>query len=193
MKEILSAFAIVLTVASFVPYIRSIRAGQTRPHVFSWIIWGVTTCIVFFAQLADAGGAGAWPTGLSGAITFYVAWLIFRKNPHDKITRSDWGFFILALSSLPLWYFTSNPLWAVVILTTVDLLGFAPTFRKAYAAPREEQITFYALLIVRNILSIGALENFSVTTILFPAAISAACVAFIAMIAARRRPAVGRS
>lgn len=37
-KELFSAAAFVVTVALFVPYIRSIRKGQTIPHVFSWTI-----------------------------------------------------------------------------------------------------------------------------------------------------------
>src|SRR4028118_1206626 len=53
-KQLLSAAAIVLTFALFFPYIRSINRGETKPHVFSWVIWGLGTLIVFFAQLASA-------------------------------------------------------------------------------------------------------------------------------------------
>jgi hypothetical protein len=38
-KEIISAVAAGLTFYIFWPYIRSIRRRQTRPHVFSWVIW----------------------------------------------------------------------------------------------------------------------------------------------------------
>ena len=76
-KELLSAIAIVLTFLAFLPYIRSIFQGKTKPHVFSWVIWGSTTFIVFLAQLADKGGAGAWPIGVSGIITIYVALLAY--------------------------------------------------------------------------------------------------------------------
>ncbi len=58
-KELLGAAAIALTLYAFLPYIRSILQGRTRPHVFSWVIWGSTTFVVFLAQLADKGGAGA--------------------------------------------------------------------------------------------------------------------------------------
>jgi hypothetical protein len=39
-KLLFSGAAIALTFAAFLPYIVSIRAGRTRPHVFSWLIWG---------------------------------------------------------------------------------------------------------------------------------------------------------
>ena len=129
-KELLSAVAIVLTFVAFFPYIRAIINGAIKPHVFSWIIWGMTTFVVFLAQLEDNGGAGAWPIGVSGAITIFIALLAYLKRADTAITRTDWLFFVAAVSSLPFWYFTSDPLWAVVILTTVDVLGFGPTSGK---------------------------------------------------------------
>ena len=38
-KEGLGLLAILMTFYAFYPYIRSIRVGETRPHVFSWVIW----------------------------------------------------------------------------------------------------------------------------------------------------------
>lgn len=190
-KELLSAIAIILTLVAFFPYIRSILQGKTKPHVFSWIIWGVTTFIVFLAQLADKGGAGAWPIGLSGLITMYVAWLAYRNKSDLTITRTDWIFFILALGSLPIWYVTSNPLWSVIILTSVDLMGFVPTFKKAYSHPFEEQLGLFVIMAVRNLVCIAALENYSMTTLLFPAAIAIACAIFIAMVLSRRKVFLG--
>lgn len=186
-KEILSAIAIGLTVFAFFPYIRSIMQGKTRPHVFSWIIWGSTTFIVFLAQLADRGGAGAWPIGVSGLITIYVAFLAYSRQSDRSITRLDWVFFVLAMMSLPSWYFTSDPLWAVVVLTTVDLIGFGPTLRKAYERPFEEEVLFFVLMGARNLIAIVALENYTATTILFPAATGVACGLFITLVMVRRR------
>lgn len=186
-KEFLGAIAIVLTLIAFLPYIHSIRQGKTRPHVFSWVIWGSTTFVVFLAQLADKGGAGAWPIGVSGIITIYVAFLAYIKKSDCTITRSDWLFFIAAMTSLPSWYLTADPLWAVVILTLVDVIGFGPTFRKAYSYPLEEKLTFFVIMAVRNLISIMALAHYSLTTVLFPAVIAAACLVFILTVIHRRR------
>lgn len=190
-KELFSALAILLTFIAFLPYIRSILKGETKPHVFSWVIWGSTTFVVFLAQLADKGGAGAWPIGVSGIITIYVAILAYLKKSDITITVTDWLFFIAAMMSLPFWYFTSDPLWAVVILTTVDVTGFGPTFRKAYRNPFEENPAFYSIFMVRNIIATVALEHYSVTTVLFPAATGAACLLLVLMMLFRRRLAGG--
>lgn len=185
-KEIFSAIAIAITFIAFIPYILSIHQGKTKPHAFSWIIWASVTFIVFLATLTDKGGAGAWPIGVSGLITLYVAFLAYTKKSNRMISNIDWLFFILAMTSLPLWYFTSNPLWSVIILTTVDLLGFVPTFRKSYNQPYEEQLTFFNLMASRNIIVIVALENYSITTLLFPATTAIACILFVLMVIIRR-------
>jgi len=191
LKNLLSAIAIILTFIAFLPYIMSIIRGSVRPHVFSWVIWGATTFVVFLAQVEDSAGVGAWPIGVSGVITVFIAVLAYIKRGDISITRVDWMFLVLALSSLPLWYFTSDPLWAVVVLTTVDLLGFGPTVRKAYSFPHSESVAFFALFMVRNLLVIAALENYSLTTTLFPAAIAATILLLILMIAYRRQVLAG--
>jgi len=186
-KELLSAVAIALTLIAFFPYIRSIISGTARPHVFSWVVWGATTFVVFLAQLEDGGGAGAWPIGVSGIITIFIALLAYIKRADISITRTDWLFLVAALSSLPFWYFTSDPLWAVVILTTVDVLGFGPTVRKGYFSPHSESLLFFGLFAARNLIVILALENRSVTTVLFPAVIATACILLMTMVMYRRR------
>ncbi len=191
-KEVVSGLAVGLTFYAFFPYIRSIHAGKTKPHAFSWIIWGATTFIVFFAQISDGAGIGAWPIGISGAISLYVAILAYCRRSDSSTTRLDWLFFILALAALPVWFFTSDPLWAVIILTIVDLLGFGPTVRKAFFHPHQEKIGFFTLFAVRNFLAIIALENYSVTTVLFPAVVGLACVLLVIMIAVRRVAAIRR-
>lgn len=185
-KELLSAIAIALTFIGFFPYIRSIILGMNNPHMFSWIIWGATTFVVFLAQLEDKGGVGAWPIGVSGIITIFIAILAYAKKMDTAITKIDWVFFISAMLSLPLWYFTSDPLWAVVVLTVVDILGFGPTVRNAYSYPHLESLSFFAIFTARNLIAIAALENYSITTVLFPATIAAACTLLMAVIAYRR-------
>jgi hypothetical protein len=186
-KGLLSTAAILLTFIAFVPYVRSILRGHTRPHVFSWAIWGSTTFVVFLAQLQAGGGTGAWPIGVSAAITLFVAMLAYQKKADSSITRTDWLFLALAMTSLPFWYVTADPFWTVLILTTVDLLGFGPTVRKAYHFPFDEQMTFFSLFVLRNVLAALALESWSATTVLFPAATGTACLLLVGIIGYRRR------
>ncbi|MBX9895121.1 MAG: hypothetical protein K2Y09_08075 [Nitrosomonas sp.] len=186
-KETFSLIAIAITLAAFIPYIREIFRGTIRPHIFSWVIWGVTTLLIFLAQLEDNGGAGTWPIGVSASITIFIAYLAYVKRADVTITRADWLFFIVALLSLPLWYWTADPLWAVILLTAIDVAGFGPTIRKAYQFPYSESLLFFGLFMLRNVLVMLALENLTLTTLLFPAVMLILCMLMMAIIAYRRR------
>ncbi len=185
-KELLSGLAIVLTLVAYIPYILSIQKGKSKPHVFSWVIWGLTTLLVSFAQFADGGGLGAWPITVSGMVAFYVAVLAYVKKADTSRTVIDWLFLSVALISLPLWYLAQSPLIAVLILTFVDTLGFGPTFRKSYSLPYSESLLFFVIMAVRNAIAILALENISITTVLFPAMTVFMCSLLILMVKVRR-------
>ncbi len=183
----LSAAAMALTFVAFVPYFRSIFAGTTRPHVFSWVVWGTNTSVAFVATLSAGGGAGAWAVGFSAAITLAVAGLAWARRADVHITRVDWLFFLAGLAAIPLWFVASDPLWAIVLVTEVELLGFGPTMRKSWHQPWSEPVSFLAILVVRNALVIAALEQRTLTTVLFPAAMAGACILLMGILVVRRQ------
>jgi hypothetical protein len=120
-------------------------------------------------------------------MTFSIAVLAYVKRGDTNITRTDWAFLLAALSAFPAWYVTSDPLWAVVILTLADVIGFGPTLRRAYNQPHLESSSFYALGALRNVLVVIALEHYSMTTALFPVAVGAGCLLVSAVVWVRRR------
>ncbi len=185
-QELLSTLAIGLTLFAFIPYIVSINKGKTKPHVFSWIIWGSTTFIAFLAQIKGGGGIGVLAIGVSGIISIYIAFLAWVKKSEITISTLDWLFFLSGMLSLPFWYFTNNPLWAIVILTVVDTIGFMPTIRKAYTHPFDENLTFFTIFMVRNFVVVSAVSVYSLTTVLFPAAMGLACLVLIVITLTRR-------
>jgi hypothetical protein len=185
-KQSLGIIAIFLTFIGSAPYIRAILLNKIKPHIFTWIIWGITTLIVFIAQIYSGSGAGSWAIGVSGVITIIIAILAYYKKSDDSIAKIDWLFLLAALSAIPLWYATSNPLYAVLILTIIDLIGYLPTLRKAYHQPFEEQLTIFVVMTIRNFISIAALDNYNFTNILFQAATAAANLVVIALVLTRR-------
>jgi len=187
MKELIGGVAIILTFIAFASYIKSIVKGKTKPHVFSWVIWGIATLTVFAAQYSDGGGAGSWSIGVSGLITSGIAIYSYFHKADISITKSDWVFFILALLAIPLWYVTSDPMWSVILLTTIDALGYLPTFRKSYHHPHQENLFLYVVLGIRNLMSVVSLEHYSITTVSFPLVIAIVNAVFIFMVLWRRK------
>jgi len=190
-KAVFATIAMLISAISFLPYIWSTLRGKVRPHVLSWSIWGLTTTIVFLAQRTAGAGVGAWPVGLAAMMAFLIAIIAFIKRGEIRITASDWLFFVLALGALPLWYVTDNPLWAVLLVTAIDILGFGPTIRKAYHQPQTDSVLFFSLIVLRNVFVLLALEHYSLTTALFPAAIGTMAL-IVATTVISQRPAGAR-
>ena len=64
-KVLLGALAIVIGIFAYIPYLRDLWRGKTKPHAFSWIIWGIMTSTGFFASMSRGGGAGVCGAALS--------------------------------------------------------------------------------------------------------------------------------
>jgi len=168
-KEIIGGLAALIGLINIGIYFLTIIRGQITPHFFTWVIWTFTNAIIFAAQYLDAGGPGAWQTGVTSIACGVIAITAISHGEHN-ITRTDWAAFVCALGALPIWFLTHNPLASVLTLTVVDSIGFYPTFRKAFQEPYRENAgwTFSAAFVYS--LSIMALTNYDWTTLLYPVA-----------------------
>ena len=133
------------------------------------------------------GGVGAFPMGFAALLCFSITFLTYKKTGLDYISKSDWIFLTLALFTLPLWYVTDNALYAIILLSFIDVLGFVPTFKKAYSYPFDEQLSFFILMITKDLFfTIPALEKHTLTTMLFPLTLSTTTTLFVGMVYWRR-------
>jgi hypothetical protein len=185
-QEALGGLAVALGLFGYVFYVRGILQGKVKPHAFTWFVWGLLTSIAFIAQIAEGGGAGAWVTGVTALCSFCFAVVGLGASSRVYIAKSDWIFFISALLAIPIWYVTGSPLWSVIIITVVDAVAFAPTFRKAFFHPGTENGWTYALSGLKFLVSLFALQSFTWTTALYPASLVLANIAFVAMLVWRK-------
>jgi hypothetical protein len=58
-----------------------------------------------------------------------------------------------------------------------------------FAHPCDEEMVFYALFALRNMLVVIALERYTLATTLFPAMTGTVCLLFVSLIVYRRRSA----
>lgn len=185
-KILTAIISIMMTVTGYFYYIRDVFAGKTKPHAFTWLVWTALTAIAFAGQLSDNGGPGAYVTGLTSAISFII-FILAIKRGEKNITTSDKLNLLGAVFALVLWSWTNNPLWSVILITIVDLLGFLPTIRKSYHKPHEETLISYVLAGLKFALAIVALDNYSLVTWLYPASLVAADVLFVTMLLVWRK------
>ncbi len=185
-KNVLGIVSIILTLVGYTPYFLTTLKGQTKPHLFSWIIWGLISAISYFAQDSDNAGPGAWASGVSATGCFVIAALAVRYG-EKNIKRSDWFCLIATLAAIPLWAVTENALWAVLLITVIDAGGYYPTFRKSWSNPREENIIVYILDTIKYVFALFALSHYSVITTLSPLFIVLAEGSLVLLILWRRR------
>lgn len=184
-RGILGIAATIIALISYVPYFRDIFAHKTKPHAFTWLIWGVLTGIAFVGQIVGHAGPGAWVTGFTTLVCLAIA-AIAAVDGERNITRVDWIALAGAGFALVVWFLTRGPLLSVILITVIDNVGFVPTLRKSYDRPDEETMSTFALSGLKWVLGIFALDHLSVTTALFPVSIVIASWLFVVMLIVRR-------
>ena len=185
LNEVFGILSVLITVVMFVFYIRDILSNKFKPHPFSWFLWLVITATIFLAQLTDGAGPGAW---MNGVVTFFnlIIFTLSLKYRNSVIEKIDIVVLILAATAILLWIATSTPLYAVVLLSIALTLAYIPTLRKAYSKPYEESIYLFSLGLVRQALTILAMDNMTLVTILSPAVLIVDCIIVTSFILWRR-------
>lgn len=182
---IFGLLSVAAMIAARLTYFSSIWQGKTRPHAFSWFIWGVISSIGFAAQFAEGAGAGSWARGF-GAFTCFLLVGISLFRGEKNITRGDWITLIVALSAIPLWMITKTPLWSVVLVCLIDTAGYLPTVRKSWTKPQSESAISYSLGSLGALLTLLAIENYTMATWLYPAVLVASNGAMALFLLSRR-------
>ncbi len=185
-KHSIGILAIILTFVGYIPYIRDIRNGKTKPHVYSWFLWFSVTMIVFALQLSDGAGIGAFVT-LAAAIIAFVIFLFGMRIGKKDIAKSDNVCLALAVIATILWLFADQPVLSVILLSAIEIFAFIPTIRKSWNNPYSETLSAYALNTVRFVLALMALQNYSIITTLYPAVWLVANGGFSIILILRRR------
>jgi hypothetical protein len=181
----LGSIATVLVLVGYVTYLKGAVFGKTKSHAFSWLIWGVLNGLIFFASTSKGAGAGAWAVGASGALNFIIFGIALVKG-EKEVTSIDKACLVAAFFGMAAWAITTNPLWSVIIITAVDVVGFVPTFRKAYKRPTEESVTIFILSSIAYFLSLFALQAVNLVTFIYPATLVMTDTLFVSMVLYRR-------
>jgi hypothetical protein len=167
MKSILGLLTLLIGLTSYGLYIRNILRGYTKPHMLSWLIWSLLAAVVFLAQVDGGAGAGSWITGLTAVAAFIIFVLALRYG-RSANSFFDWLCLAAAVAAIAIYLGHAGPWLAVVIASSVFVLGLIPTLVKAYRRPREETAMTFWLNGLKFLLAIAALESLSLLTVLYP-------------------------
>jgi hypothetical protein len=165
MKTTIAIIAALLAIIGNVPYLRDIIRKRVKPHPYTWLVWSIVSCIVFFGQLAKGAGIGALPTAAAEIFTVIIFFFSLRYG-FKNIRKIDTLFLIIALLGLIPWLLTKNPTISVVIAVGIDLVAFVPSIRKTWSHPETETPVLYGMNVLRHILMLFSLQAYNVATML---------------------------
>jgi hypothetical protein len=162
-KLVLALIATVIGLVGFIPYFHGIFTHKTKPHTYTWLIWAMTQGVAVAAIWVGGGSFGAVSLTI-GEIFVLLIFLLSFKYGVNNITKKDKVVLLIALLAIVIWVFTKNPLYSVLLVSGIDLVGYVPTFRKSYHDPWSEKTISWFMFAVTHILNILALEQYSVIT-----------------------------
>lgn len=187
MKEIIGIVAVLLGILAYAPYIRDIMAKKTHPHPFSWFIWGLVAICIYMLQASHGAGAGAYLTATAGFFCFTVCALALKNGGHRDITRTDTAMLFAALAAMGVWVLADQSELSMILLLLADMFGFVPSIRKAWRKPYGETPSLWGINSLRHALSIPALAQLSLVTVLNPLVWTIANGGFFLMLLYRRK------
>jgi hypothetical protein len=165
MKETLAIVASLLAIVGNVPYLIDVLKKRIEPHAYTWFIWSIVSCVIFFGQVAKGAGIGALPTAFSEVFTIIIFFFSLR-NGFRHIKPSDHYFLVAALLGLIPWAITKDPTISVIVVVSMDLIAFVPTLRKTYAEPQTEKPLLFATNVIRHALALVSLRTYNIATTL---------------------------
>ena len=185
-KWALAGTAALISICNLLYYISTVIKGKTKPHMYTWLIWGLVTVIAALGQIVNGGGWGGYYTLLVAFNCFTIATLAFFKG-EKNIVLFDKYCLIACLISIALWPLTKAPLLSVILVTLIDTVGFLPTLRKSYNKPHEENLISFILYGLTYSMSIVALASYNFVTVFYPAVIATSALSLAIMLMIRRR------
>jgi hypothetical protein len=157
----------IITLVAYVPYIRDIFKGTTKPVRATWFIWTVLSGIALASQLASDGH---WSVIMTLVQMFGVAtvFILSIKRGYGSLNKQEVISLAVAAVGLGLWAATDKPLLALLCVVAVDAAGSWLTVFKSYKDPDSETLSTWILDCVSSIFALIAIGSLNYTLILYP-------------------------
>ena len=186
LKIIFAILSILIGTLGFLPYVKDILLGRTKPHSYTWLIWTITQGIAVAGLWYGNGNLGSIELTI-GTILVFLVFLLSLKKGTSNITRNDTATLTIALLAVIVWWQMNNPLLAIIMVSGIDAFGFIPTLRKSWQEPWSETVLTWTLFSVGNIFAILALSSYNFFTLTYLVTITIFNIAIISICLIRRK------
>jgi len=128
---------VALSLWAFLYYYYSILKWDTKPHIYTWLIFAISLATAFIVQVQSGGWYGSYIT-LVECIGCLIAVALWVKYWEKNITRFDTVCFIWAMLSLILYVNFKLAIVSTILIILVDVLAIIPTYRKSFSKPMKK-------------------------------------------------------
>lgn len=186
LKNIFTVISVAFGFLLFLPYFIGLFKKTIKPHIFSWLTWAILTGTGFAFSFSNGGGGGSFTFGVQSALCVVVLiWAIFRGE--KNITKSDWLVLGAICLTFIIYLLTKNSTLSVILVASIDFMGYIPTFRKSYLKPHDESSLTYSFAFLSFLFSLGALQSYALVTMFYPLVLLVSNGALVTFLLIRRQ------
>jgi hypothetical protein len=157
----------LLTIASFIPYLRDIFRLKTKPERASWLIWSITSGIAFTSQLAKGATYSLWLPGVDIVGLILVFFLSIRYGV-GGFTKRDVIALIFVIAGLIIWSVTKEAAYALYIIICIDAIGSLLTAYKGFEDPQSETMLTWILASAAGLFALFAVGSMNMVLLSYP-------------------------
>jgi hypothetical protein len=181
----------LLAACCVIPYLRDVAAGTTVPQRSSWLIYSTLATVSAISQMSAGASAGALlsagsAVGFTAVFVVSIRHGVGGKSVHDVLAIAVAGIGLL------LWYFTGDPLLALISVVVAEVAATALTVAKARNDPMSETLATWVMDGTAGLLSLAGVSELTPANVLYPIhhVLMNAAVA-VAIVSSRGRPIAG--
>ncbi len=166
MKEAFGIIAAVIAFFAYIPYIREIIRGDSKPKQATWLIWTILGLTYTVSAIIEGGAAILFVGADSIAQgSVFLAALYYGTG---KFTNSDKLALIVAGIAFFGLLITSNVLFSLLIALFIDGLGSVITMIHMRKDPTIESSIFWGLYFWASIFALLSIESYNFNNLAFP-------------------------
>lgn len=181
MTQVFGLASGLVSIISFLPYIRDVFRGTTKPERASWLIWTTLGSIAFFSQLAKGATDSLWMTAAQ-TVGVVIIFLLSLRFGVGGLTKRDKIALFFAAVGLVMWYLTSEAAIALFIVIGIDGIGMFLTAIKSYERPESETLIAWILFGVSGLFGMFAVGKWDPVLLSYPFYIFIANIVVVAAI-----------
>jgi hypothetical protein len=175
----------LLQAVCYLPYIRDITRGTTKPHRGTWSIWFTLSLIVLLSQRAD-GGRWSLMMGVAQVVGTFVILAMSLSRGVGGTSRFEISLLAIAAAGVVGWYVAGDPTVATLCVVLSDVLGVSMMVPKTYADPYSETLSAFLLSMLSGVFALAAVGSLDFGLIIYPAYVICADAVVVAVMLARR-------